>query len=311
MTNEGGRYWNEETQRWEDGKREAAHATPPPPARPDHAPAPPPGTVWDPDAPSGQWPVVVPPSAPVASGGYSRWVVLTVVGGAAAVGVAVSLVVTLGFGVGSDDHKHAAPASTPATFESSAPSSGSSPSSTSTDLSEESTTDTPTPIDVEPPSGYVSYDDPQGFRIAVPDGWQRSTVGSQYGMDIVNYRSDTGDRRLQVYEVEESSPDASFQLYLSSAVPKPPGFQELALDHVDTAGVTGTRLEYLAASLKGEPDNGTWHVYDERFGAVDGRIYAIASYGPAAGGGDDELAMLNTALDWFCPPEQTCPAPTS
>jgi hypothetical protein len=221
-----------------------------------------------------------------------------VIGGAAAAGAAVSLVVVLGFEGGHDDHKgEAAPAS-------SAPSAiVSSPEYASP--SEGLATDTPSPLasDPEPPPGYTVYDDAEGFRIALPDGWeqQRSTVQSQYGMDIVNYHDASGDRRLQVYQVAESSPDASFDLYLSSSIPKPAGFRELSLVNLDTADFTGSRLEYVADSLKGEPDIGTWHVVDERFEAADGRLYAIAVYGPDADGRTDESEALATAVDWFCP----------
>lgn len=339
MTNGGGRYWNEETQRWENGDRDTAAAvTPPPPARPAHAPdAAAPGPVLDPDAsgvhrtvtepptapvpsapsagppstptaPSPPGPPTVvtapgPPAAPAAPGGYSRRTVWTVLVAAAGVGVVVSLVVTLGFGGGGDDGKGAPVVSTSAASTASEP-------SPSADVSEEVTSASPSPTAAEPPAGYALEDDPEGFRIAVPEGWGRQTVGSQFGMDVVNYRSGSGDRRIQVYEVAETSPDASFQLYLSDEVPKPRGFKKLALDHVEGDGVSGTRMEYVAAALKGEPDIGTWHVFDERFRAADGKIYAIASYGPDADGADGELRDLTTALDWFCPPDTVCQAPT-
>nr|BFD83106.1 hypothetical protein StreXyl84_25070 [Streptomyces sp. Xyl84] len=340
MTNGGGRYWNEEAQRWENGSRDTAAAvTPPPPARPAHAPdAAAPGPVLDPDASGAHRTVTEPPTAPVPSappptapvpsvppptapaapaapaaptapgppaapGGYSRRTVWAVVAAAAGVGVAVSLVVTLGFG-GGDDGKGA-----PSAVSTSAASTAPEPSP-SADVSEEATSVSPSPTAAEPPAGYALEDDPEGFRIAVPEGWGRQTVGSQFGMDVVNYRSGSGDRRIQVYQVAETSPDASFQLYLSDEVPKPRGFHKLALDHVDGAGVSGTRMEYTAATLKGEPDIGTWHVFDERFRAADGKIYAIAAYGPDADGADGELRDLTTALDWFCPPGTVCPAPT-
>ncbi|MFF4763611.1 hypothetical protein [Streptomyces sp. NPDC001292] len=116
-------------------------------------------------------------------------------------------------------------------------------------------------------------------------------------MDIVNYRDSTGRHRLQVYEVRESSPDESFDLHLSADVPKPPGFRTLSLVNLDSGDFTGSRLEYLADSLRGEPDIGTWHVVDERFQASGGRLYALASYGPES---------LSTALSWFCPSSATC-----
>jgi hypothetical protein len=327
----GGRFWNEETQRWENGGGGGASVTPPPPPRPDRAPQSPPAEVRDPDAyprpvvdagdphasptvsstgaaAGGTWPPVSPPARPSASGGYSRRTVWSVIGGAAAAGAAVSLVVVLGLGGGHHDHKGAAPtSSTTATT-------GPSPTPSATvsvdSASEDPSTDTPSayPSSTNPPAGYTTYDDPEGFRIALPEGWQqqRSTVGSQYGMDIVNYRDTSGDRRLQVYQVAESSPDASFDLYLSSSVPKPAGFRELSLVNLDTADFTGSRLEYVADSLKGEPDIGTWHVVDERFEAADGKLYAIAAYGPDADGRADENEVVTTAVDWFCPSSASC-----
>ncbi|MFB7594081.1 hypothetical protein [Streptomyces sp. NPDC056160] len=226
------------------------------------------------------------------------------VAAAAGVGVVASLVAVLGFGGGSDD-KGAATASPSAAP---APRSEQPPSP---DVSDEAVTGSPSPAATLPPDGYALHDDPEGFRIAVPEGWGRRTVGSQFGMDVVNYRSGSGDRRIQVYQVAESSPDESFRQYLSDKVPKPRGFHKLALHHVDTDGVSGSRMEYVADSLKGEPDIGTWHVFDERFRSADGKIYAIASYGPAADGTDDELRVLTTALGWFCPPGSVCPAPSS
>ncbi|MCI3276034.1 hypothetical protein [Streptomyces cylindrosporus] len=166
----------------------------------------------------------------------------------------------------------------------------------------------PSPSASAPPAGYELSDDTEGFRIAVPEGWSRSSVASQHGIAVVNYRSPDREHRLQVYQVAEASPAASFKLYLSDQVPKPPGFRKLDLQTLDDGEFTGSRLEYVADSLNGEPDIGTWHVYDERFVAADGNIYAIAAYGPDADGSGSELTNLTTALDWFCPPYTTCDA---
>ncbi|MGV9250926.1 hypothetical protein [Streptomyces sp. NPDC003697] len=373
MADGGGRFWNEETQRWEDGARSAPQVTAPPPARPGHAPAAPPGAVGDPDAvtgtnaatgtdvpaprwpPSGEdvppavppsapasggfapaalpplpaegtwppagapsvpaegtwpptapsshpadtWPPAVPPSAPAQTEGHSRRTLVAVIAAAAAVGVAVSLVVTLGFGGTSDDREGPATAGGTSTTARQAPTTnGESPAPTPS----------PSTSAAEPPAGSTVYDDPAGFRIALPEGWQqeRTTVGAQYGMDIVNYRDATGTRRLQVYEVAEPTPDESFRLYLSDEVPKPEGFRQLSLQNLDSADFTGSRLEYLATALKGEPDIGTWHVVDERFQAADGKLYAIASYGPDDDGRDDERQVVDTALNWFCPAGAPC-----
>ncbi|MEU7661757.1 hypothetical protein [Streptomyces lincolnensis] len=363
----GVRYWNEETQRWEDDDGTRALSTPPPPARPGteppsdadgrHGPAAGgsgsggwPATqvsaggpaVRDPDAPAGDgvgtpapptppvppahpapagpapdagagawppapWPPGDQVAAPARAGGMSRRTVWSVLIGAAAVGVAVSLVLTLVVRSGDDkkDDAVVTASSSPAVDVSRQGDPSGSPTPT-----EETSSPTPTPTASEVPAGYEPFEDPEGFRIVRPEGWTRSTVASQYGIAVVNYRSADSTRRLQVYQVAEESPDASFDLYLSEETSKPAGFEEVSLDNLDdpASGFTGSRLEYLADSIKGEPEVGTWHVYDERFVAQDGFIYAIAAYGPDANGGADELELLTTALAGFCAPYACDPA---
>ncbi|MGP4044917.1 hypothetical protein [Streptomyces sp. 2A115] len=329
----GARYWNEETQRWEDGDgtgNTSAQATPPPPARPDFAPVWSPGegaagtdasSAGPPEQPGGggevlpsapwpsgaagtgvSWPPAVQLAAPVPARGMSRRLVWSVLAGAAAVGVAVSLVLTLVVGSGDDEDDPSAAASASPTAGASRQSDPyASPSPSPTEETASPSSSAP-----ELPAGYEAYEDTEGFWIGRPEGWKRSSVDSQYGIAVVNYRSPDGRHRLQVYQVSEESPDASFELYLSDETSKPAGFEELSLQNLDDGEFTGSRLEYLADSLKGEPDVGTWHVYDERFVASDGNIYAIAAYGPDADGRDDELALLTTALEWFCPPFGEC-----
>ncbi|WP_406394300.1 hypothetical protein OG806_29570 [Streptomyces sp. NBC_00882] len=228
--------------------------------------------------------------------GTNRRLVWSVLAGVAAVGVAVTLMVTL-VGGGDEDDKagDASPTPTGVVSQQSGPYESPTPSPTE---------DTASPLASAPelPAGYELYEDKEGFRIARPAGWSRTTVTSKYGMDVVNYRSADGERRLQVYQVAEESPEASFALYLSAETTKPDGFEKLDLQPVEEDGFTGERLEYRADSLSGEPDVGRWHVYDERFVAQDGLIYAIAAYGLENDGGQDELELLTTALSGFCAP---------
>ncbi|MEV0173634.1 hypothetical protein AB0I00_21260 [Streptomyces sp. NPDC050803] len=288
--NGGQRHWNEETQRWEDGPVGPGQTTPPPPPRPDEAPTGPP--------PAPDTTVRLSRPAPHPRAGRDRrtvWtaVLLTVV----AVGAAVGLAVALADGGGNG---RAAGASTPASPDLSPTTPRSEPEPSPSDT-------TPTPDNGELPADYVLFDDPEGFRIAVPeDWWSRTATKSQYGMDVVAYRSPEGERKLQVFEVAESSPDASFELFLAPDFPKPDGFVQLSLTNLDDADFTGSLLEYAADSLDGEAAPGPWHVYDLRFVGEDGNIYAVASYGPAADGGDDELRLLQMAVSWFCPPATSC-----
>ncbi|MGW2957243.1 hypothetical protein ACWDGI_01980 [Streptomyces sp. NPDC001220] len=232
------------------------------------------------------------------SRGRDRRLAWSVVVGAAVVGVAASLVLSLVVGRGDGHGPATAAASVTPT-----------PSARPTEASGSPTdTGSPSPSASAPPAGYELRHDTEGFRIAVPEGWSRSTVDSSYGIAVVSYRSPDREHRLQVYQVAEESPAASFALYLSAETPKPDGFRELGLTDLDDGRFTGSRLEYLAGRIGGEPDVGTWHVVDERFVAPDGNIYAVASYGPDSDGRDDELAQLTTAVDWFCPPDTLCDA---
>ncbi|MEU0025222.1 hypothetical protein [Streptomyces sp. NPDC006335] len=375
----GVRYWNEETQRWEDGdggRAATGPVTPPPPARPDAVPsaggtatpsAGPDAPVWPPAAgaqsdspaaarsgpaepPTISVPSPPPPPSPPATwpgagdgstwhgpgssgapGGWSsveqlgggsgpsaewsgsawstagqttvaepaagtnRRLLWSALGGVAAVGVAVTLVLTLVVGGGDEDDKAVDVSPTPTELVTRQGGPDDSPTPSPTE-------DTASPPAPELPAGYELYVDEEGFRIARPAGWSRTAVASKYGIDVVSYRSADGERRLQVYQVAEESPEASFELYLSADTPKPDGFQQLDLRPVEEAGFTGERLEYRADSLSGEPDVGPWHVYDERFVAQDGLIYAIAAYGLEKDGGQDELELLTAALTGFCAP---------
>ncbi|WP_329014026.1 hypothetical protein [Streptomyces sp. NBC_01601] len=260
-----------------------------PPA--DH-PAPPttPWPVTDPASTTADWPPADPSEPPAK--GPSRRVLWSVIVGAAAAGVAVSLVLALV--VGKDDSDDRGPVARRT------------PSAPARSAQETSADPTPSPSPSAPPAGYAVRDDSEGFRTAVPDGWTRASVPSEHGISVVNFRSPDRERRLQVYEVSEASPDASFELYLSPETAKPRGFEQLSLRNLDEGDFTGSRLEYLADTIRDEPEVGTWHVYDERFVASDGKIYALAAYGADADGRDDELELLTTALAWFCPPGMNC-----
>ncbi|XKK63442.1 hypothetical protein HFP71_13955 [Streptomyces sp. ARC32] len=285
------------------------------PGRPEGIPAPvppPPHGGWSvPEEPhTGSWPPQVPPQAPR---GPSRRLVWSVLGGAAAAGAAVALVLTLVFpgDDGTDDRGAPAGPSPTASAPTADPTSPPSASGTSTLRTGEPGTPTdasgsPSGTATALPGGYEPYTDPEGFTVARPAGWVRDAVPSQYGIDVVNYRSSDGELRLQVYQVEEASPEASFELFLSDDTPKAEGFRKLSLQTLDDGDFTGSRLEYVADSIKGEPDVGTWHVVDERFVAADGEVYAIAAYGADADGRDDERELLLTALGHFCPPDTTC-----
>ncbi|MEU3791569.1 hypothetical protein [Streptomyces fructofermentans] len=159
------------------------------------------------------------------------------------------------------------------------------------------------------PVGYASQQDAEGYRIALPEDWTREARSSQYGIDVVDYRSPDGTRRLQVFQVLETSPYASLKAARVEAE-KLDGYEAVSLAEVPADTGSAAEHEYRADEIAGEQDGGsTRHVIDHRFEAADGERYALVAYGSDADGAEDERELVDTALLWFCPPGLECDPP--
>jgi hypothetical protein len=161
-----------------------------------------------------------------------------------------------------------------------------------------------------PPAGYEVLDDSEGFRIALPSGWARDSQSSQYGIDVVDYRGPDGVRRVQVFQLMETSPHASV-VEAQKAQSKLDGYRKIHIQYVaDPSGGEAAEHEYTADELSGEVGTGApFHVIDYRFEAQDGERYALIAYGAEDDGREDERELLDTARAWFCPPSTRCEAP--
>ncbi|MFE1796814.1 hypothetical protein ACFW9L_11675 [Streptomyces sp. NPDC059517] len=158
------------------------------------------------------------------------------------------------------------------------------------------------------PAGYEPWQDDEGFRVALPTGWERDSRSSQFGIDVVDYRSPDGTRRLQVFQLMETSPYESLQVAQVEAQ-KLDGYEAVSLEEVPGGEGQAAEHEYRADEIAGEQGGGTRHVIDHRFEAADGERYALVAYGSDADGPDDERELVDTALRWFCPPGTQCDTP--
>ncbi|WP_328492261.1 hypothetical protein OHS59_05495 [Streptomyces sp. NBC_00414] len=160
------------------------------------------------------------------------------------------------------------------------------------------------------PAGYESQQDVEGFRVALPAGWERDSRSSRYGIDVVDYRSTDGTRRLQVFQVLETSPYESLQAAQAEAR-KLDGYEPVSLSEIPGDEGRAAEHEYRTDEVAGEQGSGggTRHVIDHRFEAADGERYALVAYGSDADGPDDERELVDTALLWFCPPGVRCDTP--
>ncbi|MGW5606403.1 hypothetical protein ACWEWI_09990 [Streptomyces sp. NPDC003753] len=287
--NRGQRYWNEDSQRWEyDTTRPSPPTAPPVPARPENPPPVPPGR---PDA-GWQEATVLAPQAPQPSGNRSAlwW---KVVAGIAMVGLGSAFaVVKLAGGDGAATVRATAspsPLASGSAFSNPATGGSSPGDSASASLSAEASA---------PPEGYHSVDDPDGFTMAVPDGWQRSVRSNG-----IFYATD-GDRRLlQVFVVTEAGMSAYDAVSKSSEnLAGQPGYEEVSLDRApDTGGASRAvgddvaRLVYAYDSVKqGERRQ----VVEYAFTADNGKLYAVLAAGPAAQW-PQQQRDADTALQFF------------
>ncbi|MFE6780341.1 hypothetical protein [Streptomyces sp. NPDC057702] len=150
--------------------------------------------------------------------------------------------------------------------------------------------------DTAPPSRVCA--DEQGFRVAVPEGWKRSSVTANATFQI-DYDDPTGDRFLRVFDVSGSSPEDSIDaLEGQSDVSSLTG--RACVD--DGEGDEQCVLEYTVPG--GEM---TWFVVAHHFRAVDGAVYGVATY-QVATAEDRAYAreVAQRAARHFCPPKRTC-----
>jgi hypothetical protein len=141
-----------------------------------------------------------------------------------------------------------------------------------------------------PPAGYETVTDPAGFALAVPLGWERTEEGAS-----IFYTAPDGSRRLQVFELEESTPYESAVLARDTASGAE-GYEEIAFEPVGTGPLDAVELEYFRA----DEEQGWTHLLDHRFAAADGvTLYALVIYGPAEDTGPQHV-IQDTALASFC-----------
>lgn len=159
------------------------------------------------------------------------------------------------------------------------------------------------------PDGYDEVPDEEGFSVAVPTGWSRESSPSKFGIDIVNYRSPDGLRRLQIFQLMEDSPYGSLQAAQTESS-KLDGYELIDLVEIPSSPYPAAEHEYRASEIAGESDTGSVrHAIDHRFEATDGNRYALVAYGPDSADGA-ERELVDTAVAWFCPPNTTCTTPS-
>lgn len=151
-----------------------------------------------------------------------------------------------------------------------------------------------------PPAGYRRAQDPVGYGVDVPQGWTRRQKQGQLA-PVVSYDAPADGRRLQIFEISESTPYESLTLAETDpdyGFAAQPGYQVVERDRGDTWAELSYRYD--------DKDEGARQVVDHRFEAADGTLYAIRSSGPADLAPALVREPLATAVRYFCPTGASC-----
>ncbi|MFE1915161.1 hypothetical protein [Streptomyces anandii] len=234
-----------------------------------------PPPVYDHD---GGWhPGVTLSAPPAAQPGHPLWWKAAVAVAAAAVGAGTAFaVVKLTGGDGSDTARTSATAAP----HSQAPAPTGQPSrATPTDGGTTGASPSASPSAL--PEGYHTVDDPSGFSLAVPDGWQRSERSTG-----VFYTTDGDHRLLQVFVVTEPGMTPYEAVRKSSEnLSTQPAYKEIGLERsgppAGASAAVGSDAARLVYAYDSEKLGERRQVVEYAFTADDGKEYAVLAAGPA------------------------------
>lgn len=156
------------------------------------------------------------------------------------------------------------------------------------------------------PAGYRLTQDPQGFRLYVPQGWTREDQGS-HG---VFYNSADHKRLIQVYRVGGAGlrPYDALKATSGELAREHPDYQEISLaDDATVPGIAGP-VARLVYAYDNQELGHRRQVADYAFLTPDGTQYAVLSAAPTDTWPEQE-DTLKTALSVFCA-GANCPSST-
>ncbi|MFJ7076061.1 serine/threonine-protein kinase [Streptomyces sp. NPDC098781] len=137
------------------------------------------------------------------------------------------------------------------------------------------------------PASWVRYDDPLGFSLYLPEGWQREVVGKEYeGLQQVDYTPDGGEHFLRI--AVDTSPDFANAYDHFSDLEDQLGqrlvdYQTVSLKQNLYRDRDGSLWEYTwTAQAKDTPFPGPRRAIDQGYVDRDGTEYAIYMSTPVA-----------------------------
>ena len=149
------------------------------------------------------------------------------------------------------------------------------------------------------PAGWQRHNDPAGFTIYLPPGWQRSISIDEDGLTQVDYSPDKGKHLVRV--AVDTAPDftSSYEHMsnLDAQISDLKNYTRLSLKKVLFRDLPGARWEYTWDALAKDPPHyfaAPYRTIDVGFMERDGTEYAIYASSPTA-----DWATTRKDFDWI------------
>ncbi|WP_437050367.1 serine/threonine-protein kinase [Streptomyces sp. enrichment culture] len=141
------------------------------------------------------------------------------------------------------------------------------------------------------PSGWVRHDDPAGFSLSLPPGWERKEFVTEGGLTQIDYTPDDGDHFLRI--AVDTSPDFDtpydHQLDLEQQLQRLADYRRVTLEKGLYRDRAASRWEYTWTALAEDtPFPGPRCAVEETYMSRDGVEYALYMSSPA----EDRAVML-------------------
>ncbi|MFE7837235.1 hypothetical protein ACFU53_14715 [Streptomyces sp. NPDC057474] len=151
--------------------------------------------------------------------------------------------------------------------------------------------------------GYVRSDDPAGFTVDVPSGWNRTAKTPTDKPTVVTYESPDGSRTLQLFLVSEGTPAESMDLAENESYgfARLPGYRVL-----DRSAPDDESYSEVVYRFDGEGEPGPRQVIDHRFRTADDTIYGVRLSAPESTPLDELREPVTMVVTSLCPTGVTC-----
>jgi len=142
------------------------------------------------------------------------------------------------------------------------------------------------------PTGYVLHEDPTGFRIGVPEGWEPSTDGPR-----TYFRDPESSRYLMVDQTTEPADDAlaDWEANEQAVSQRLADYQRVSMERVDYRDYDAVDWEFTFAG-----DGDRVHVVNRNVRVDDERAYAIYWSTPDSRW-DESFGVFEVAVESFRP----------